>query len=95
MTKITESDIEQLTIVLLEKQGFQYLYGPDIALDGTYPERGDYEQALLTDRLQNAIRAINPTVPLDAQREALKEIQRIHSPELLTNNETLDRKSVV
>jgi type I restriction enzyme R subunit len=91
MTNLTESDIELLTIELLEKQGYQYLYGPNLAPDGMHPERDDYEQVLLTDRLQNAIRAINPTVPLDAQREALKEIQRIQSPELLTNNETFHR----
>jgi len=31
MPKITESEIEQFTIELLEKQGYQYIYAPDIA----------------------------------------------------------------
>jgi len=31
MKKITESDIETLTIELLESSGYQYIYGPDIA----------------------------------------------------------------
>ncbi|UBM62792.1 type I restriction endonuclease subunit R [Candidatus Sulfidibacterium hydrothermale] len=91
MTKITESDVEQLTIELLEKQGYQYLYGPVIAHDGAYPERTNYEDVLLADRLQQAIQRINPSIPLEAQEEALKEIRRIHSPELLTNNETFHR----
>jgi hypothetical protein len=30
--KITESAIEKFTIELLEKQGYQYIYTPDIAL---------------------------------------------------------------
>ncbi len=29
--KITESRIEKFTIELLEKQGYQYIYAPDIA----------------------------------------------------------------
>ena len=31
--KITESAIEQFAIELLEKSGYQYVYGPDIAPD--------------------------------------------------------------
>ena len=31
--KITESEIEQFAIELLEHQGYQYIYAPDIAPD--------------------------------------------------------------
>lgn len=91
MTRITESDIEQLAIELLEKQGFQYIYAPEIAPDGERPERQAYDEVILTERLQNAISKINPTIPADAQQEAFKIIQRIHSPELLANNEEFHR----
>jgi hypothetical protein len=37
MTNITESSIEQSSIDLLVKQGFQYIYGPDIAPDSEAP----------------------------------------------------------
>jgi len=39
MTKITESAIEDHTIELLEKQGYQYIYAPDIAPDSDMPGR--------------------------------------------------------
>jgi type I restriction enzyme R subunit len=39
MTKITESAIEKFAIELLEKHGYQYLHGPDIAPDSETPER--------------------------------------------------------
>lgn len=39
MTKITESTIETFAIELLEKQGYQYVYGPSIAPDSDTPER--------------------------------------------------------
>ena len=34
-TKITESEIEKFAIELLERQGYQYIYAPDIAPDST------------------------------------------------------------
>ena len=89
--KITENAIEQFTIELLKRLGYQYLYAPDIAPDGGHPERVSYEEVLLTDRLRSAVRRINPEVPVDAQEEALKEVQRIHSPDLISNNETFHR----
>lgn len=89
--KITENKIEEFAIELLERLGYQYIYAPDIAHDGERPERNSYEDVLLTERLQNAIRRINSKIPFDSQEEALKEIQRINSPELLANNETFHR----
>ena len=91
MTKITESAIELLAIQRLESLGYKYLYGPDIAPDGPSPERDSFEQVLLLNRLRKAVRQINPDIPVDAQNEAIKEIQRIASPELLVNNECFHR----
>ncbi len=91
MTHITENSIESFAIELLEQLGFGYLYGPKIAPDGEWPERESYEQVLLIPRLRNAVKRINPAIPADAQAEAIKEIQRIASPELLANNETFHR----
>ncbi|MBT3206753.1 MAG: type I restriction endonuclease subunit R [Bacteroidetes bacterium] len=45
----------------------------------------------LIERLQNAIRRISPKIPIDSLEEALKEIQRINSPELIANNESFHR----
>lgn len=91
MIKITENAIERLAIECLEKLGYHYLYAPNIAVDGDTPERDSYEQVLLKGRLQQAVRRINPAIPADAQDEAIKEIQRIASPDLITNNETFHR----
>ena len=91
MTRITENTIEEFAIKLLEHLGYQYIYAPDIAPDTATPERATYEEVLLLGRLEKAIRRINPSIPYDTQTEALKEIQRINSPELLTNNEAFHR----
>ncbi len=91
MKNLSESFIELLAIERLESLGYKYIYGPDITCDGINPERANYEEVLLLGRVHNAIQRINPNVPLDAQNAALKEIQRIHSPELLANNESFHR----
>lgn len=91
MTKITENIIESFSIALLENLGYEYVYAPDISPDGQSPDRESYAQILLLNRLQTAVKRINPSIPADAQAEAIKEIQRIASPELLTNNESFHR----
>ena len=91
MTRLAEHSIEDFAIKLLEHLGYEYIYAPSIAYDGENPERSSYEEILLTHRMAEAVRRINPTVPPVAQEEAIKEIQRIHSPELLTNNESFHR----
>ena len=91
MTRITENTIEAFAIDLLDKLGYEYIYAPDIAYDSENPERVSYEQVLLVNRLETAIKRINPSIPVEVQAEALKEIQRIASPELLANNETFHR----
>src|SRR5690606_3610597 len=88
---LTENDIELLAIQLLENLGYHYVYAPDIACDAETPERLSYEDVLLKDRLQRAIRRINPDIPPASQEQALKDVLRIHSPDLLTNNEAFHR----
>ena len=91
MAKLTESAIEDFAIQLFEQKGYCYIYGPDIAPDGDSPERASYDEAILNDRLRTAVQRINPSVPQHALQEAMKDVERIHSQDLLTNNETFHR----
>jgi type I restriction enzyme, R subunit len=89
--KITESSIEQYAIENLEKQGYKYIYGPDIAPDSKTPARQSFEDVLLLEKLKKAVARINPKIPSDVREEAIKQIQRLNSPELITNNESFHR----
>jgi len=91
MSRLTESAIEEFAIKLFERLGYDTIYAPDIAPDGDRPERSRYDEVILNERLKVAVRRINPTVPHHALQEAVKEVERIHSPELLTNNEAFHR----
>lgn len=87
MIKITENDIELWAIEELENLGWEYIHGAVIAPDGDAPERSSFSDVLLVERLKNAIARINPDIPYEAQLEALKEVRRIASPELIVNNQ--------
>jgi len=91
MTKLFEDHIEQFAIEQLKALGYDYIYAPEIAPDGTNPERENYQQVLLLNRLKTAIKRINPKIPADAQDDAIKEILRINSPDLIANNELFHR----
>ncbi len=89
--KLNENAIERYAIQHLEAQGYQYIHGPDLAPDGEAPERASYADVILADRLRSAIARINPTVPMDAQEQAIKEVLNAHAPELLASNEAFHR----
>jgi type I site-specific restriction-modification system R (restriction) subunit/very-short-patch-repair endonuclease len=89
--KLTESAIETFAIELFEKLGYQYVYGPSIAPDSESPEREHFEDVLLLERLRSAVARINPSIPADAREEAVKQIRRLNSPELIANNEAFHR----
>ena len=91
MTKISENHIELLAIEELERLGYSYVYGPVIGPDGEQPERINYEEVLLANRVKTAIAKLNTSLSPEIQTEGFKELQRIHSPELLTNNEAFHR----
>jgi type I restriction enzyme R subunit len=91
MIKLTESAIEALAIKLFQQLGYIHIYAPDISPDGDHPERARYDEVLLTGRLEKALQRINLGMTDAILQTALKEVRRIHSPELLTDNETFHR----
>ena len=91
MSRITENVIEDFAIELLGKSGYKYIYAPSIAPDSNTPERESFEDVLLIERLQTAVDRINPEISEDIREDAVKQILRLNSPELITNNESFHR----
>lgn len=91
MTKLLESDIEQLAIEQLQAKRWNYLYGPDIAPDGETPMRASLEEVVLKEVLAKAVKRLNPTLTDDVRDEAIKTVLRIASPDTLANNEAFHR----
>lgn len=81
MPGITEAEYEQALIELfqsLEGKQYRYEYGPDIERDYTNP--------ILDDVLQESLRRINPTLPIDAIDDAIKKLHRIEGSSLYECN---------
>jgi len=91
MTKITENEIELFAIELLEKQGFNYIYAPNIAPDSESPMRESFEDVILKEKLQNSLTTINPNIDYDQIEYAVKQCQRLRSTELLADNEAFHK----
>jgi len=87
MTKLLESDIEQMAIELLQAKRWEYLYGPVIAPDGETPMRAAFDEVVLLEKLERAVARLNPSVKEDVREEAIKTVLRIASPDTLANNE--------
>ena len=91
MTKITENEIEIFAIEVLEKQGYKYIYAPEIAPDGEMAMRESFEDVILKEKLVNSLTDINPTLEYEQIEYAVKLIERLKTTELLTDNEAFHK----
>jgi type I restriction enzyme, R subunit len=91
--KYTESDLENATLEWLNELGYSVAFGPDIASDGESSERKNYKDIVLADRLRAAVAKINPSIPQDAQEEAIKKVINIAytNPSLMVINRTFHK----
>ena len=74
MTTLTESDVEQAAMEWLETLGWATAYGPDIGPDALNPERVDYDQVVLEQRLLDALADLNPNLPSTTLDDAIRKL---------------------
>ncbi len=86
MPHLNESDVEQLTIELLEAEGYKYL-APEVQ----ETEHPDLTEVVLKDRLKAALNRINPNIPEETRQQAFKQILNLPSQNLVDNNEAFHR----
>ncbi|MCY9829191.1 type I restriction endonuclease subunit R [Vibrio chagasii] len=83
---ITEDQLEQECIRWFTDQGYLYKNGYDIAPDGDSPERDDYHQVVLKQRLLNQLAIINPELPIEALNDVVNTVSSPDTPILIKNN---------
>src|SRR3989339_1433109 len=86
MTRIYESDVEELAIALLESIGYTYLSPEEQEV-----ERKDLADVVLQDRLVAAIDRLNPQASEQAKEQAVKQVLRLPSLGLVENNEAFHK----
>ncbi|WP_141709756.1 hypothetical protein, partial [Vibrio splendidus] len=60
--------------------------GYDIAPDGDDPERDDYHQVVLKQRLFNQLAIINPELSIEALNDVVNTVSSPDTPILIKNN---------
>lgn len=85
MTVFNESVVEDAALEYLRGLGYSTEFGPNIAPDGSRPERHSFEQIYLHDRLREAGRKLNPDHP-DLVDEAVKRLERAESQNPIAEN---------
>jgi len=83
---MTEDQLEQEALGWLGEVGYETLYGLDIAPDGETPERANYRQVLLEERLRIAVDRLNPTIPVAARADAIQQVIDLGIPSPLSAN---------
>lgn len=84
--KFTESEVEEAALQWFEEEDYNILFGPDIAPDGETPERSEWDQPFLLQRVRDALFALNPVIPESAIEEAIRKLTVTATPSLIENN---------
>lgn len=66
--------------------GYTHRHGMHLAPDSAAPERSDYRQVLLRQRLAAAIERLNPEIPAGAQEDAMQQVLDLGITALLSAN---------
>ena len=93
--RLDESQIETVTVDYFRGLGYGCAHGPSIAPDGDAPERADYGQVFLRRRLRDALQRINPGMPDEVIEDAIRQVTRTDSPDLIVNDRALRRERSV
>ena len=80
MALITEDHLEQQWLEWFKELGYAYAFAPDIAPDGTTPERTDFRQVILTGRLRSALQLLKPEVPASTIESAVLQLANPNVP---------------
>jgi len=88
---MNEQQLEDLCIAWFQETGWQFVHGPDIAPDGSNPERADYRQVILRDRLLAALARTNKYIPASALEQVVHIVQTISEPQAVVRNRSFHR----
>ena len=86
MSFLNEEDLENISIEWFKEIGYSFVHGPNLAPDGQSPEREDFRQLTLIDRLRSALKKLNPEVPPATIESAVLQLTNPNIPGLLSSN---------
>ena len=91
MVANNEETYELQCLDWLQGIGWAWAKGPEIAHDGTMPERSSHKDILLVGRVEGAISRINPGIPKDVIRKVRQMLESPGETDLLKANQQIHR----
>lgn len=88
---LNEQQLEDLCLSWFQEIGWRFVHGPDIAPDSDAPERADYRQVILRERLLAALARINPQIPATALEQAAHALLTVSEPQMVVRNRSAHR----
>ena len=91
MAFLSEAQLEAALLDQLAGLGYACATDDLIGPDGKQPERDAYDEVVLKARLTAAVARLNPTLPREAQADAIRRLIQSELPSLLEENRRLHR----
>ena len=84
-----ESHVEGAALAWLSQLGYSTADGLDVGPDGEKPERANYGEVFLVERLRAAIAKLNPALNAETRAEVLAKLTQTLTPSLVEENRRL------
>ncbi len=91
MSGIAESHVEEAALAWLEELGYGVANGLEIGPDGSAPERANYGDVILANRVKAAIARLNPHLKAETREDVFRKILQSETPSLTEENHRLHR----
>ena len=88
---LNESIVENAALQWFGELGYTLAHGPDLAPGEPGAERDGFGDVVLVERLRNAIRRLNSSIPEEAREDALRKVLRVAMPSLVQTNRAFHR----
>jgi hypothetical protein len=91
MAFLSEAQLETALLEQLAALGYARTADDLVGPDGRQPEREAYDEVVLKARLTAAVARLNPTLPPEAQADAMRRLTQSELPNLLEENRRIHR----
>lgn len=88
---MNEQQLEEICLGWFRETGWDFAHGPNIAPDSGTPERTNFRQVILRERLLTSLSRINPNIPDAALEQAAHALQTVSEPQMVVRNRSCHR----
>lgn len=91
MAFISEAELETSLLQQLEGLNYTLKTEEEVGPDGSAPLRESHDEVIFKNNLTAAVKRLNPTLPEEAQLDAIKKITQSELPNLIAENRRLHK----